>query len=479
TPRMRAACNTVLLAWLGALCAGCADGDVPSAATELEPPLAPDVPDPSPAPPRELELHLLYVHGVQTCADAREHADGALDELRATVDAALPSRIADFDAQHPGFVLNVTSAHANLYTAAPSGFQPSDSPDPRAMDDWEAGDPGCEEAAPGDPCTTAFEWRYRLVQEIDHHFGQDARNVVLIGHSTGARAAFEVTANVGSDGVDSYDWGVQERILGVVSVHGMIDALGESDYQPTAPLDFEASCKFGDLITGFGSSCAHGNGWCEYAAQSSARDAADWVADNTHALVLSSFSSCSPSLFRGATDGPLPILAQASPHSTGLRLVPSTGQTLAAANGEDYGAYCHSAITTPSVAGHADAISAARERVLDWLFVSTQRVRATGSVELEPVGFEQSSAPLVIDGDCDAEASGSELDIVGVCRHPGLFDGDDHAIGEDEWLPAGDADCPSRLVWSQRHDPDGSHAARVVWKTYAPPEPGVVESLAL
>jgi len=535
---MRAASDTVLLVWLGLVCVACADGDAPAIDTPPganttespepdESPESPQSPEPSgpselggsgdegsgsgavltpppdaelgnspafeapavtpepgdtpspPAKPRELELHLLYVHGVQTCADDRAGADGALDELRAAVDEELPARSAEFSARHEGFVLNATSAHANLYTASPSGFHPSDSPDPLRMDDWEAGDPGCESAKQGEPCTTGFEWRFRLAREIERHFGPDAQNVVLIGHSTGARAAFEVTANVGSAGQGSFDWGVQERILGVVSLHGMVDALGSDEYSPAAPVDFEASCKFGDLVTGFGSSCAHGNGWCEYAAQSSARDAADWVATHKHSLLLSSFSSCSPSLFRGATDGPLPILAQASPLSTGLRLVPSPGQALAAASGEDYGSFCHSAITSPSVDGHATAVATARDRLLDWLFVSTQRVLATGSTELDSVDFERASAPIAIDGDCDPGAASTELDIVGVCRHPGLFDGDDHAIAEDEWLSAGDAACPSRLVWSQRHDPGGQHAARVVWKTYSAPEPGVVESLAL
>jgi hypothetical protein len=434
---------------------------------------------PPPSGPREVEFHLLYVHGVQNCADDRRNADGALDELRAAVDEELPSRIEEFETRHSDVVLGVTSAHANLYTATPSGFQPSDSLDPLAMDDWEAGDPGCAAKQQGEPCTTAFEWRFRLVQEIERNFGPDAQNIILIAHSTGARTAFEVTANVGSTGLTSYNWGVQSRILGVVSLHGMVDALDGDDYQPTAPASFEASCKFGDLITGFGSNCAHGNGWCEYAAQRSAREAADWVARQKHALVLSSFASCSPSLFRGATDGPLPILAQASALSTGLRLVPSQGQTLAAASGEDYGSYCHSAITSPSVEGHAAAVAEARTRLLDWLFVSARRVRATGVTELEATAFQQTSSPLGIDGECDAEPPLSDVDIVGVCEHPGLFDGDDHAISEDEWLPADDANCPGRLIWSQLHDPDEAHTARVTWKTYAEPERGgALESLA-
>jgi hypothetical protein len=190
-------------------------------AIELEPPTAVNEPSPE---PRRLEFHLLYVHGVQNCADDRAGAEGALDELQAAVEAALPSRIAEFEASHAGIELVTTSAHANLYTAAPSGFQPSDSPEPLNMDDWEVGDPGCSAARQGEPCTTAYEWRHRLAGEISERFPPDAENIILIGHSTGARAAFEVAANVGSAGVDTHDWGVRERIAGVVSVHGMIDA---------------------------------------------------------------------------------------------------------------------------------------------------------------------------------------------------------------------------------------------------------------
>jgi hypothetical protein len=416
--------------------------------------------------PRLLEFHLLFVHGVQNCADDRRDAQQSLDELQIAIDEELPGRIANYEAEHPGVQLDATSAHANLYTATPSGFQPSDSADPLNMDDWEIGDPGCSAAQQGEPCTTAFEWRYRLVQEIERNFGPDAQNIVLIGHSTGARAAFEVTANVGSAGLESYDWGVQARILGVASVHGMVDALGSDDYDLTGPTSFEATCKFGDLATGFGSSCAHGNGWCEYAAQSSARDAADWVAQNKQALLLTSFASCSPSLFTGATDGPLPVLAQASPLSTGLRLVPSPGKTLAVANGEDYGSFCHSAITSPSVDGHAAAVAAARARLLDWLFVKTRRVRETGSVQLDALEFEQTSPAFSTDSRCSAGQPGSELDVVGICQHSGFFDGDDHAVSEDEWLPGDDVSCPSALRWSQSHDADGAHAARVFWKTY-------------
>jgi hypothetical protein len=114
-----------------------------------------------------LELNLLYVHGVKNCPASRQSAEDSLADLAGVVNAALPARIAAFEAAHPGITVVVHSAAANLYTATPSGVHPSDSPDPLNMDDWEVGDPGCSATQQGDPCTTAYEWRYRLAQEID------------------------------------------------------------------------------------------------------------------------------------------------------------------------------------------------------------------------------------------------------------------------------------------------------------------------
>ena len=45
------------------------------------------------------------------------------------------------------------------------------------MDDWEVGDPGCSTTRQGDPCTSAFEWRYRLAGEINRLFPAPARNI--------------------------------------------------------------------------------------------------------------------------------------------------------------------------------------------------------------------------------------------------------------------------------------------------------------
>src|SRR5262249_39533389 len=107
----------------------------------------------------------------------------------------------------------------------------------------EVGDPGCTTTQQGDPCTTAYEWRYRLAAEIDRLFPAPHKNVVLIGHSAGARASMEGSANVGTGGVNSTDVGVQGRIAGIVTVQGMVDALGSSKYNVVGITSFETACK--------------------------------------------------------------------------------------------------------------------------------------------------------------------------------------------------------------------------------------------
>lgn len=142
-------------------------------------------PLPSPVMPAQqqgtVELNILYVHGVQNCQDERQGAERALANLDAAIQAELPACIAEYEASHPGVTLVVRSARANLYTAAPSPFYPSDAPDPLRMDDWEVGDPGCLASRPGDPCTTAYEWRYRLAREIEAKFPAGAHAHLVQG----------------------------------------------------------------------------------------------------------------------------------------------------------------------------------------------------------------------------------------------------------------------------------------------------------
>ncbi|MDX2166700.1 MAG: hypothetical protein SF182_06535 [Deltaproteobacteria bacterium] len=424
-----------------------------------------------------VELNLLYVHGVKNCTAERQNAEGSLADLQAVVDAALPGRIATFQAAHPGVTLTVHSAAANLYTATPSGIHPSDSPDPLDMDDWEVGDPGCSASQQGDPCTTAYEWRYRLRQEIERLYPAPARNIILIGHSSGARAALEVAANVGPSGaINSYDWGEQDRIAGVMTVHGMLDAIGDSTYNVVGITSFETACKNGDAIVGFGNSCAPGNGWCEYAGRVDAFPAADWVAQQKRALMLTGWGSCSPSAWTGRSDGSLPYDAQGSPLAVGLDMTPAPGQTWRPAHGELYGSFCHSDITNSGNAQHAAARDAARQRLLDWLFVAAPRVASSGTNATASLGFNQSSATFTMGASCpagtidDTLTAGSKglgVDVVGVCHHPGFFDGDDHSVALSEITVTNGATCNGSYRWQQSHDSGNNHSANLWWKTRA------------
>ncbi|HSP80836.1 MAG TPA: hypothetical protein VLQ93_20075, partial [Myxococcaceae bacterium] len=350
---------------------------------ETEAPAAPeDLPTEEAAVMQQgtVQLNILYVHGVKGCPDHRRNAEGSLNELQAAIDAALPGYISAYESSHPGVTVVARSAHANLYTAPASPYHPSDSTDPLNMDDWEVGDPGCTTTKQGQPCTTAYEWRYRLVREIERRFPAGAKNIILVGHSTGSRVAFEVAANVGPDGVGTQDWGVQDRIAGVVSVQGMVDALGTSKYNVAGITSFVTACKYGDPIIGFGDGCATGNGWCEYASDVSAFPAADWVVRNKRALMLNSWASCSPSAWTGYSDGSLPWDAQGSELAVGTGMTPAPGKTWRPSHGVKYGSFCHSAIVDPGISGHTQAVTAARDRILGWLFTSAPRVSEKGSL---------------------------------------------------------------------------------------------------
>jgi len=448
-----------------ALGAGCSAGGEPA-----------DSADTGQALSGTVEVYFLYVHGLQSCDSSRQNAGRSLQDLESAVNAALPAKISAYQASHPGVTVVTHSARANIYTATPSGVHPSDSTDPLHMDDWEVGDPGCTTTQQGDPCTTGYEWRYRLVQEIEAKIPASAKNIVLVGHSTGARAAMEVTANVGPNGaVGGHDWGVQDRIAGVVTVHGMLDSIGTSKYDVAGPLSFETTCKDSEAILGFGDSCAPGNGFCEYGGRVTSFPAADWVATNRRALMLTSWGSCSPSLFGGQTDGTLPYDAQASAQAIGLDMTPAPGQTFRHVDGVNYGSFCHSDITSGSSANHGAAVGNARDRILDWLFVAAPRVANQGSVSTSSsIAFNQTTAPFSMGSSCPAGDVDDGLthgdvsagiDVVGVCKHPGFFDGDDHAVATGELNVSNGATCNGSFTWTQKHDSSNKHAATFWYKT--------------
>jgi pimeloyl-ACP methyl ester carboxylesterase len=425
---------------------------------------------------RTIEVNILYVHGVKNCSTERQNAQNSLVALDTAIGGELAARISSWQTAHPGDTVVVNRRFANLYTATPSPYKPSDSNGPLNMDDWEIGDPGCTTTQQGDPCTTAYEWRQRLVNEINYYYPSPRQNIVLVGHSTGGRVAMEVAANVGANGaVGGKNWGVQSRIAGVVSIHGMIDSLGTSKYNVVGTASFETTCKNGDALAGFGNSCAQGNGWCQYAARVTGFPAADWVAQNKRALMLTSWASCSPSLFTGWTDGPLPYDAQASPMAVGVDMTAAPNKTYRRADGIKYASVCHSAITNTGNTGHVASRDAAKARILDWLFVAAPKTAASGTNSTTSLSYNQTSSTFTMGSSCatgevdDTRTSGNKgkgIDVVGVCKHPGYFDGDDHAVALSEiGIVSNGSTCNGSYNWKQAHDSGNSHSASLVWKT--------------
>ncbi|HEY0606833.1 MAG TPA: hypothetical protein VGD58_28195 [Herpetosiphonaceae bacterium] len=424
---------------------------------------------PSRAAAQSIQLNILYIHGVKGGTADRQNAQGSLDELETAINAEIGSRIAAYETANPGTTIAFRSARANLYTATPSPYHPSDSLGPLFMDDWEVGDPGCTTTKQGQPCTTAYEWRYRLAREIESKFPADAKNIILVGHSTGGRVAMEVAANVGPDGVGTMNWGVQHKIAGVATAQGMIDALNGSKYNVVGSASFVTTCKNGDPILGFGSSTALGNGWCEYAGNVGGFPAADWVANNKRALMLISYASCSPSLWTGYSDGPLPYDAQGSPAATGVQMTPAPGQTWRPAHGVRYGSFCHSAITNTGDSNHAAAVSAAKTRILSWIFDSAPRTAAQGSITTGTLGYNVSSPVYAVGGTCGSGQIDGGIAVAGLCKHPGYFDGDDHIVAAGELTISDGTSCSGTFKWTQRHDSSNNHAATLWWKTYSQP----------
>jgi hypothetical protein len=284
---------------------------------------------------------------------------------------------------------------------------------------------------------------------------------------------------VGPNGVGTQSWGVQGRIAGVVSIQGMVDSLGTSKYNVVGAASFLTTCKNGDPIMGFGDSCAQGNGWCEYAGNVSGFPAADWVARNKAALMLTSWASCSPSLWTGYSDGPLPFDAQGSGQAVGTGMTPAPGETWRPSHGIKYGSFCHSAIVAPSISGHAQAVAAGRDRLLDWVFSRSVSVASSGSLSTSTsIAYNTSTPTYSIGTTCPVGKVDEGLHVVGVCKHPGYFDGDDHAIAAGEITLTNGASCTGAFKWMQKHDSSNKHAATFWWKTQAlPPETSLLATL--
>jgi hypothetical protein len=427
------------------------------------------------APAQTLALDFVFIHGVKSCAQQQTDAANSLVDLDAALQEALPDLAATFESQHPGVTLAIRSAAVNVYLADPSPDMPPGA-DPTQIDHLSVGYDGCGSQTQGDPCTTAYEWRYRVRAEIDALL-PDADNLVLVGHSTGARTAVDLAADVGPGGIGTGGWGMGDRILGTVAVHGMIDSL--DNYDLIGPFGFQSVCKTGGGLLGVFGGCDPGDGWCEYAAGLSGVDATNWVAAHAAALTLTSVQDCGVAFFGGESDGSLPIRAQSAAFANGLALTPVPGTTWGPAHGVRYGGFCHSAIDTPSTEGHDMAVSMARDAIASWLFVAAPRVVAEGSVETESnVAPGETTAPIAIgEGPCPADAGEYDVVVQGVRLHPGGNDGDDTPIAPAQIQVQRTGDCEASFVWT--HDPAETseptgHRARFFWKIAADTDRGAL-----
>lgn len=397
-----------------------------------------------------LELRLVFVHGVLSEDGQRQRAEGALSDLEKSVSAAIEARRPSFEAT-AARSLRVTTARVNLYTDESGALL----------------DPRLDDRSDGTGLPAANAWRAQLAKKTNLALGPDAGNIVFIGHSTGARVSAEVTAGVGDGGPpQSHDWGFGTRVAGVVTIHGMIDALDSDRYDFVGPTSFVIGCRAGQ-----------GTGWCEYAGKISGVPALDWAAKERHVLSLIGAGSCSPSLWTGVNDKSLPLAAQSSPWSPGMRMTPASGQTFVPAHGTFYGEYCHSDITDGSSPRHELAVSGASERIVAWLFDAAPRVagpRDPGApFEFASVAAGELTPSADVVGPCgpDRKQSG-QPEVAGVCIHPGSFDGDDHAFDASTVLETtSDGACGGSTRFTHRHTGE-RHASRSWMKVYSVPVGG-------
>jgi hypothetical protein len=430
----------------------------------------------TPAAPGTLPINLLFMHGVDNCDADRQSADQSLVDLESSVVTAFNQQAQIWQQAHPGITLVLKTARANLYTAASSPNIPSGST-ALHMDDWRIGSPGTSSKRQGDPGTTAYEWRYRTAGEVKRLFG-NAGNVVIIGHSTTGRSLFEVASNTGPDGVGTYDWGVQKQIVGGISLHGMIDSLGSSQYSvQLSPFGFVDTCELSNPIYNIGGSCGPGAGWCEYAGEVSGLASEDWVAKNLQALSLVSWGSCSNAIWNGLSDGSLPYGAQASALAPGLDVAPETNGW-APVNGQLYGHFCHAAPTrSGSQDQHADAVNAASNAIVQWLLVSAPNVAGSGSQGTPQEAYNNSTPDYSVGGTCPTAQIPVGFEATGVCHHPG---GGDHQIAASELTVTPYLDsCGGGAQWTQAHDPSNTHEATLYWKSLSQGPGGLADKLLL
>jgi len=399
-------------------------------------------------------VRFAFVHGVLGSADAQQNAQNEATDMEAYLLAHADERATQYEQEHPGIDVDLVSTRLNLYTDVQDALL----------------SPGLDEVSDGTGITTANRWREQLARKLDLAYpGQG--NIIVVGHSTGARAAMEVAAGVIDDaGPESHDWGVEDRIAGVVALHGMIDALGNPEYDFLGPIEFLPGCQI-----------AAADGWCEYAANISGVPASDWVAIHKRALALIAWGDCSPSAWTGQNDKSLPLRAQGSPNVAGMAMTPIRGGTYAPAHGVVYGNFCHSDVTAESSAAHDAAVAAAMDHVLDWVFVAAPRVANAGleaqTIEIDPLPTQTWSGEIDRGESCADELDAGAPEVAGTCIHPG---GGDHPMNEHNVVETTDGpDCTGSVRWQHLH-PDAMHPARLWMKTYSqPPEAGLLATLTV
>ena len=395
------------------------------------PPPEPSDADPAPVSEPKLELQIVFVHGVTQADSGRRVAHEQLIDLEKGVVDGIAARGNDR--------VIVSTARVNIYID----------------DSGELISPRIDDLKDGTGLPTATAWRTQLIKKTNAVF-PTGKNIVFVGHSTGGRVVAEVGASEE----------MRERVAGVVTVHGMIDALQTPKYNLVGPTSYVTGCK-----------TFKPDGWCEYSGFISAVSALDWLARERHVLSLIGAASCSPSFWGGANDQALPLQAQSSPWSPGITLTSAPNETYAPAHGTFYGEFCHPDVVGGDPAKHTAAVAAASDAIVKWLFDAAPRVVAVADpdqpYEVEPLATDVFSTPLALAGPCPTgRRSTGQVDVAGVCRHPGTNDGSDHRLDSSNQigLDVG-AQCDA-TVRVAHHHADEQHAMRVWVKRYSLPDGG-------
>lgn len=378
----------------------------------------------------KIELRLVFVHGVTQADSDRRVAHEQLIDLEEGVVERIAARANDR--------VIVSTARVNLYID----------------DSGELISPRMDDLEDGTGLSTAIAWRTQLIEKTNAAF--PTGNIIFVGHSTGGRVVAEVGASEG----------MRDRVAGVVTVHGMIDALQSTKYNLVGPTSYVTACK-----------AAKPDGWCEYSGFISAVSSLDWLARERHVLSLIGAGDCSPAFWGGASDQALPLQAQSSSWSPGITLTPAPNQTYAPAHGTFYGEFCHPDVVGGDAATHTAAVAAASDAIVTWLFDAAPRVVAEAdpdqAYEVQPLATDVLSAPIDLAGPCpEGRRSTDQVDVAGLCRHPGTGDGDDHPFDSSNQIDLDvGAQCDATVSVAHHHA-DEQRAMRVWVKRYSLPEGG-------